>query len=418
MPRSSIVAVVAAAALGVLIGFYLARSHPAGADRVGAPAPALATDGRRILYWRDPMRPEVKFDHPGKSPFMDMELEPVYAPSSVPSNVSSNSVLQLDGQVVQNTSVRTEAAVLGHLQSEIRAFGSVVADERLRAVVQARADGYVRRLAVRVPSTSVKAGEPLVEVVFPIWSAAFREYLLVRHNAGLDAAVKSGARDRLVQLGIPPELITDVENSNSWDGTITLRAPRAGTVTQIPVVDGSALTNGTVLFQIVGLDSVWLMAEVPESRAAALGAGMPVTARVPASSGSVITGQVAAVLDTVDPVSRERGVRVILPNSKHALVPGMSGSVTFTATSATQHVLIPEEAIVSDGRDNRVFVALGQGRFEIRQVQLGAAGGGKAEVLTGLSQGEAVVTSGQFLLDAEADLEGAAHRLGDNGPTR
>lgn len=410
--RQVVVTALVAFLLGSAAGFWFGKRTDTAAQAVSAAAPVSAAKGaREVLFWRDPMRPEVHFDKGGRSPFMDMELVPVYADEAA---ADTAGLVQLTAAVEQRAAMRVASATRGSLRGSVNLFGTVVPDERTSAVVQARADGYVRKLLVRTPYASIRAGEPMVEVVIPSWSSAFREYLTLRATAGVDMAVKKGARDRLTQVGISNDLIEQIEQADRFDGTITLHAPRAGVVTEIGVTEGSAFAPGTVLFRVNGQDTVWVNAQVPESQTAGLAAGAKVTARFAALPGQEVPGRVDAVLPDVDRISRTRTLRIVLGNPDHRLVPGMSLTAQVEASTVADAVVVPAEAIIRTGSGNRVVVALGGSRYQVQPVTTGLESGVLTQVVDGLAVGQSVVVSGQFLIDAEAEMRGSTAHAGSD----
>jgi Cu(I)/Ag(I) efflux system membrane fusion protein len=185
---------------------------------------------KQPIYWRDPMYPQHRFDKPGKSPFMDMMLVPVYADDGAAQNG-----VTIDPRMVQNLGVRTAEVKRGALKRTLRLVGAVAFDERAVALVQARVNGYVERLYVRAPLDRVRRGEPLAELLAPDWVAAQEEYLALRRAPQASAALREGARQRLVLLGVDEATIAALEFDGKVRSRVVLTAPVSGVVGELAV---------------------------------------------------------------------------------------------------------------------------------------------------------------------------------------
>jgi Cu(I)/Ag(I) efflux system membrane fusion protein len=237
--RPWIVSVVTALGLGALGGYLIASRHGDNANEAVVAAPA-AKHERRVLYWHDPMVPGAKFDKPGKSPFMDMQLVPVYA------DEPSGADVTIDPRFAQNLGIRVGKVSRQSQMAVLDAVGDVAVDERSLQVIQARVAGYVSKLYVKAPLVRVKRGQKLAEIVAPQWLAAQQEYLSLREAPGsLVAAVRDAARQRLLVLGIPEDTVRMLEERGRLDATTTLVSPEDGVITQLSVREGSAFTPGT-----------------------------------------------------------------------------------------------------------------------------------------------------------------------------
>ncbi|MCC7327282.1 MAG: efflux RND transporter periplasmic adaptor subunit [Burkholderiales bacterium] len=368
-----------------------------------------AATGRKVLYWHDPMVPGQKFDRPGKSPFMDMMLEPVYADSG-----ADEGTVTISPRVRQNIGVRTAEATRGRLESPLTAVGTVAYNERDQALVQARASGFVEKLHVRATLDAVRRDQPLVDIYVPDWVAAQEEFLAVRRlrGPGIESLVDA-ARQRMRLAGMTDAQIERVETSGALQPRLTLVAPISGVVTELAVREGMTVAMAAPLFRINGLSSVWINAEVPESAAVRVRAGAPVEVRTPAAPGAVLKGKVSAVLPQVDAATRTIKARIEVGNPGGQLVPGLFAAVDFLPTGGTDVTLVPSEAIVATGKRTVVFVDEGDGRFRPVDVDTGIEGNGMTEVRRGLQPGDRVVVSGQFLIDSDASLKGVTTRLAD-----
>ena len=362
--------------------------------------------GKRILYWHDPMVPAQRFDHPGKSPFMDMQMVPVVEGSTDTGGIEISPRLQ------QNLGVRLASVARGQLHPGITASANVAYDERDIAVVQARANGFVERLRVRATLDPVRAGEPLADLYVPDWIAAQVEYLAVKALKSPGAAdLADGARQRLRLAGMPEDLIRMLEKTGKPQSRFTLVAPINGVVSELMAREGMTVSTGSPLFRINGLRKVWVNAEVPETLGERVHPGDTIQARTAALPGIVFDGTVSAVLPSVSVATRTVTARVELPNPKMLLVPGMFVTVQFAPAGLSDVLLVPSEAVIETGTRRVVMLAEGGGRFRPVSVETGVEGGGQTEIRSGLTVGEKVVVSGQFLIDSEASLKATEARL-------
>src|SRR5438093_4185644 len=392
---------VAAAAAGG--GYWFAKSGIAPSNE--APAAAQDSPGRRILYWYDPMVPQQQFDKPGKAPFMDMQLVPKYADEG-----GGDGTVIIDPRVAQNLGVRTAAATAGSVERRIEAVGSVAWNERAVFVVQARSGGFVEKLHARAPLDPVAKGQALVELLVPDWAAAQAEYLLLR-RAGKDASLAEAARNRLQLLGMSEEQIGLLEKTGQPQTRITLYAPIKGVIAELGVREGMTVMSGAMLFRILDRSSVEVTAEVPKAQGAWLRPGTAVEARVPSFPGQVFRGRVSAILPEVNVATRTLRARVELANPGGRLKPGMFATLVFAQVTGTKALLVPSEAVIRTGERSVVIVAESEGKFRPHEVEVGVESGGRSEIRKGLSEGDKVVVSGQFLIDSEANLRATGTRM-------
>ena len=391
--------------IGMNQGMKMAAPSAATAQNAGASAPN--TD-RKVLYWHDPMVPGQKFDKPGKSPFMDMQLAPVYA-----DDAGDEGKVSISPRVQQNLGIRTAEVTRGSLAAAVVAVGSVAYNERNVALVQARSNGFVERLHVRAPLDPVRKGQPLAELYVPDWVAAQEEFLSVKRMGGSVDGLLGGARQRMRLVGMSDDQIRLVEAGGKVQPRLTVTAPIGGVVTELAVREGMTVTTGAPMFRINGLDTIWVNADVPENSSAQARPGTPVEARTPSLPGTVFKGKVGALLPEVNPATRTLKARIELANPGNQLVPGMFATVSFAPVAGKEVLLAPSEAVIRTGRRNVVMMALGDGKFMPVDVEIGAEANGLTEIRKGLEAGQKVVVSGQFLIDSEASLKGTTARMGD-----
>jgi Cu(I)/Ag(I) efflux system membrane fusion protein len=359
------------------------------------------------------MVPGQKFDKPGKSPYMDMQLVPVYADGE-----GDEGTVKISPRVQQNLGVRTAEVTLGRLTQVVEAVGSVAYNERDVALVQARSNGFVENLHVRAPLDPVRKNQPLADIYVPEWVAAQEEYLSAKRIAatGLGELLEGlldGARQRMRLVGMSENQIRLVESTGTVQARLTVSAPISGVVTELGAREGMTVMAGATLFRINGLSTVWINAEVPENIAAQVRPGNPVEARTPALPGAMFKGRVNAILPEVALATRTLKVRIEVENADGRLVPGMFATVNFTPVVKKEMLLVPTEAVIQTGKRNVVMVAQRDGRFVPADVEVGVETGGQTEIRRGLEAGQKVVVSGQFLIDSEASLRGTAARMSD-----
>ena len=412
MRTSRILGAVAGLAILAAIGFGAYEWGMESGMKMTAPPPAASAPaaGRKVLYWHDPMVPDSRFDKPGKSPYMDMDLVPVYADEAADDKVA------ITPSVEQNLGIRTVAATRAPLAQTIEVVGSVAYNERELEVVQARANGFIEKLSVRAPLDRVKKGEPLVQLLVPDWVAAQEEFLAVSRMSeeGL-GTLREGARQRMRLAGMSDEQIALVAKTGQVHARMTVVAPVSGVVTELSAREGMTVAMGAPLFRINGLGTVWVNAEVPESAAAAVRPGAEVTAKSAAWPGRAYKGKVGALLPQVSATTRTITARIELSNPRGELTPGMFVTVALQPAARGDVVQVPTEAVISTGRRNVVIVATagddGKPRFQPVDVETGLEANGMTEIRRGLEAGTKVVASGQFLIDSEANLKSATERL-------
>jgi Cu(I)/Ag(I) efflux system membrane fusion protein len=374
--------------------------------------------GTKVLYWHDPMSPGQRFDKPGKSPFMDMALVPVYADED-----DDRTSVSISPRVQQNLGVRTALVQKGVLRAAVEVAGNAAYNERDVAVVQARSNGFVERLYVRAPLDAVRQGQPLAELYVPDWVAAQEEYLSAKRisvqvaDRGVTGLVDA-ARQRMRLAGMSEQQMRRVEASGAVQSHVTLTAPIGGVVAELGAREGMTITPGTPLFRINGLSTIWVIAEVPENLAATVRPGSAVQARALALPGIAFQGKVSAILPEVNAVTRTLKARVELANPGNRLAPGMFVTVNLTPATRSDALLVPSEAVIQTGKRSVVVVAQDDGRFAPVDVEVGLDSDGQTEIRKGLQEGQKIVVSGQFLVDSEANLKAATARMGDApGPT-
>jgi Cu(I)/Ag(I) efflux system membrane fusion protein len=409
--KTLLVGALSAALLGLAgWGLYAAGMKRGAETPVPTAGRGSVAAERKPLYWHDPMVPGARFDKPGKSPFMDMQLVPVYAEPAA----GADAGVSISPRLQQNLGVRTAEVVQGSLTPQIEATGSVGWNERAVAVVPARANGFVEKLHARAPFEVVAQGQPLAELYVPDWVAAQEEFLALRRMQGTDLQpLVDGARQRMRLAGMNDAQIARVEAAGRVQARTTVSAPIAGVLAELNVREGAAVASGAPMFRINALSPVWVLAEVPEALAGQVRRGDPVEAML--AGGISRSGKVEAVLPDIHPSTRTYKVRIELPNADRQLLPGMFATLRFRPAARPPALLIPAEALIATGQRNLVMLAQDNGAFMPVEVERGIEADGRIEIRKGLQAGQRVVLSGQFLVDSEASLKGLQARQPASG---
>ena len=396
----------------VLGGFVGSRigGHRAPETEVATAEPAAAD--KKPLYYYDPMYPQQRFNKPGKSPFMDMMLVPVYGDDG-----ADTGTVKISPRVVQNLGIRTALVTIGAIDRQVNVVGAVAFDERAVALVQARVNGFIEKLLVRAPHDKVSQGQPLAEIMAPDWVAAQEEYLALMRSPVANAALKDSARQRLAVLGMPEATIAAIDLDGKTRPRITITAPISGVIGELSVREGVTVAPGAPLFRINGLNTVWINADVPESQVAWLTLGSMVTATVPAFPGETFKGRVTALLPEINASTRTLKARIDVANPDHRLAPGMFANIAVESRAKEEVLMVPTEAVIQTGIRTVVLVAQvnadGKSEFRSVDVQLGNEAKGMTEIKRGLVKGKSVVLSGQFLIDSESSLKATDTRMSE-----
>lgn len=395
----------------------ISPTHAAGPHPEQAPQ---GTGGeRKVLFYRNPMNPKITSPVPMKDE-MGMDYVPVYAEqaSGREAGVPGLAAVQVGAEGLRLAGVQTEPAVRERIAHTIRTVGTVTADETRIRHVHTKIAGWVEKLYVNFTGQQVRAGEPILSIYSPELLASQEEFLQAREVAARFASsaipeVRSGgedlasaARRRLRLFDVPESFIEELERTGKPQRTVTLLAPVSGFVTTKDAFEGQQVEPGMELFTITDLSRIWIEADSYEYEARDLRLGEEANFTLPYDPGASLTGRIAYIYPTLDPEARTVRVRFDFANPGLALKPGMFANVEL-AVRGHEAIVIPASAVIDTGERQVVFVSVGDGRFVPRQVTLGARGGGKAEVLSGVIAGEQVVVRANFLLDSESQLRSA-----------
>jgi membrane fusion protein, copper/silver efflux system len=373
---------------------------------------AEAKGERKIKYYRNPMGLPDTSPVPKKDS-MGMDYIPVYDGED-----NDDGSVKLSPGKIQRTGAKSEPVVRLPIRSLIRAPGAIQEDERRVSVVALRFEGFVESVANVTTGDHVHKGQVLMNVYSPALSSAAAEYLSAV-NAGATGKELKGARRRLENLATPEPAIKELERSRDISLSIPWLAPQDGDILERNAVNGMRAGPGDVLFRIADHRLVWIIVDVAERDLPQVEIGTKVTIRPRALRGRTFTGAVALIYPHLNTQTRTARVRIEVPNPDELLRPAMYVDAEVETGTAEPVLALPESAVLDSGSRQVVLIDKGEGRFEPREVRLGRRGGGYVEVTEGATEGEAVVTSANFLIDAESNLKAALKGFTDaaNTPT-
>jgi len=411
-------------------GYWLGgQKHAGGGDRDGAAAAAAGGAGgtpakaRKLLYYRNPMGLPDTSPTPKKDP-MGMDYIPVYEGEDEDAGTpGAANQIRISTDKIQKLGVRVEAVSLRTLGKTVRAAGRIEPNERLVHVIAPKFEGYVERLHVNVTGQAVVKGQPLFEVYSPELVSAQREYAIalqgVQAMAGAGSEAQAGMKQlaesslaRLRNWDLSPEQVAGLVKTGEARRTITFRSPVSGIVTEKKAVQGMRFMPGETVYQVTDLSSVWVIADVFEQDIGLVSAGATAKVLINAYPDKQFQGRITYVYPTMNADTRTVPVRVELANPGHLLKPAMFSQVEVQVGGKTPVVAVPDSAVIDSGTRQIVLVQAREGRFEPRQVKLGARSDNYVEVREGVKEGEQVVVAANFLIDAESNLKAAIGGLG------
>lgn len=397
MAGATSVGLIAGIFIGAAIMFSVTYFLPMSTDKAINEVSSEAE--KKPLYWVAPMDANYQRDKPGKSP-MGMDLIPVYADNGGGDDDAGPGTIRVSPDVINNLGVRTAFAKNQSLHSEIKTIGYVKYDEDQLFHMHPRVEGWIETLYVTAAGDPVKEGQPLYEIYSPELVNAQEEYLLAlsRKNKRLIQA----AEDRLRALQLPSSFIKQIRKIMKVEQTITVFAPKGGVVDNLNIREGFYVKPGTTVMSIGTLDQVWVEAEVFERQVFQVSTGLPVTMTLDFLPGKSWKGKVDYIYPTLNEKTRTVKLRLRFDNKSNELKPNMFAQVTIHTRGDEKPLVIPREAVIRTGSSDRIVLALGEGRFKSIEVNVGRYDKDFTEILTGLSVGDRVVTSAQFLLDSES----------------
>jgi len=397
-------------------GYWLGRKGSASgvpvAEEAATAAPGSA-GGKKLLYYRNPMGLPDTSPTPKKDS-MGMDYIPVYAGE----DEGGDSSVKISPAKVQKLGVRSVPVERRTLVQAVRAAGRVEIDERRLVAVAPKFEGWIERLHVNATGQAVGRGQPLFEVYSPELVSAQREYQIAARGAAAlanaDEAARASIRQvaeaalaRLSNWDIPAEQVARLRAGGEPQRTLPLRAPASGVVIEKKALAGQRFMPGETLYQIADLSSVWVIADVFERDIGAVSVGQPAEVRIDAFPGRIFAGRVSYVYPTLNAQTRTVPVRIELPNPRGALRPAMYAQAVLKVGAGGTALAVPLSAVIDGGATQRVIVTVGEGRFEPREVTLGARDDDFVAVLSGVREGERVVVAANFLIDSESNLKAA-----------
>jgi len=422
---TTLLAVVVLGAVGAGSYWLGARTTITAHDGTSATAsaPAVAPQ-RKLLYYRNPMGLADTSPTPKKDP-MGMDYIAVYEGEDKDAGggpVAANQI-RISTEKIQKLGVRTEAASTRLLGKTVRASGRIEPDERRMYAISPKFEGYVERLYVNVTGQPVSKGQPLFEVYSPELVSAQREYLIAMQGvqAMKDAApeaqagMKQLAESSLARLrnwDLAPEQVAALVKSGEATRTITFRSPVSGLITEKKALQGMRFMPGEALYQVTDLSSVWVVADVFEQDIGMIKTGAKAKVMINAYPNQVFEGRITYVYPTMKAETRTVAVRIELANPGQLLKPAMFAQVELPVGGKAPVLTVPDSAVIDSGTRKIVLVQVQEGRFEPREVELGARGENHVQVLKGVREGEQVVVAANFLIDAESNLKAAVGGLG------
>ena len=370
----------------------------------GAVDAEAGTGGRKILYYRNPMGLPDTSPMPKKDS-MGMDYIPVYE-----GEADDSSTVTVSAGKLQRTGVKTILATKTAIVRPVKVPGTVTLDERRISVVSIRTEAFLEEVADITTGQMIAEGQPLVRFYAKEIAVAGAQYATdLKSGAGKAAA--GGSLQRLENLGVPAETIADIAKTRKAPISVTLVAPRGGVVLERMAIDGMMAEAGATLFRIADLSTVWVMADVPEFELGSVRTGDKATIRIRSLPGKVFEGKVGLIHPQIQSQTRTASLRIELSNPDGVLLANMYADVEIETGSTAVVVAVPDSAVIDTGDRQVVIVDKGEGRFEPRDVKVGARGQGMIEVMTGIIEGERVVVSANFLIDAESNLKAALSSL-------
>lgn len=393
------------------------RAVPASADvsfdeQSSVESASTTPMDRKIKYYRNPMGLLDTSPKPKKDS-MGMDYIPVYEGED-----SDDGSVKLSPGKIQRTGVKSEPATPRVIRTLIKAPGTIQLDERRISVISMRTESWVQKVANVTTGTRVSKGQPLMEIYAPAVATASAEYIATINSktiGGGEGFYGRGSRQRLVNLDVPDAAIGAMEKNRIVPIAIEWSAPRDGIVLERNAIEGMRAQPGEVLFRVADTSMVWAMIDVAERDLGTLAVGQPVTVKARSFPNRDFAGKISVIYPQVNRETRTARVRIELSNPDGALLPDMYVDAQINTGSHEPVLTIPESAVLDTGTKQAVFIDKGQGRFEPRDVTLGHRGDGYVEVREGIAEGEPVVVSANFLIDAESNLKAALKGFSEAG---
>ena len=422
MNKSTLSTAVIMLSIGLGIGYLLSDQNTllTETQENGVPVASASKNNEQPLFYRNAMNPAVTSPVPAKDS-MGMDYVAVYASGNEGGSVLGT--VKIDPVVVQNIGVRTAFAKKESMSRTVRAAGRVDFDEEKMARLHPKVEGWIEELKVDKTGETVKKGDVLVSIYSPKLVSTQQEYLLALNNLktlenspfedvarGAKEMVDS-SRERLKLFDVPEHQIVELEKTRKIKKQLHIHTPVDGTVTRIGSRQGQYVTAKTELYMVVDLSQVWVYADIYEYELPWINVGDDVEMSLASVPGKIFSGRVGYIYPYAEAKTRTTQVRIIFDNPDELLRPDMFAEVTIHSDVKINAIVIPSQAVIHSGDRSQVFVVTEPGKFEPRLVTLGIESSGKIAVLSGLTEGEEVVTSAQFMLDSESSLREATQKM-------
>lgn len=404
---TALIIIVAGVGLVLLLGGN--NSETSTSENTGS----TAKKDRKILYWRAPMNPNEVYDHPGKSQ-MGMDLVPVYEDEG-----GVEGVVKIDPVVAQNMNIKTAVVQNKDLSSRVITNGILATNEEREYIVTTRVNGWVEKLYVNYTGQVVSKGEKLMDIYSPELVAAEQELLTALSyqnsvkNSGIkdvtsssDDLLKNAVR-KLELLEISDKEIERLKQTKEVQTYVTLYAQKGGTVVHKNIIEGQKIMSGEPLLKISDLSNLWLMADIYEYELSKIKLGSPADITFNFLPGKTFKSRISFIYPTLDDKTRTAKVRFDIPNYNNELKPSMYANIVINGKEMGNYPVIPEQAVLRSGQRDVLILSLGNGKFKPVDVTLGGYSDGYYQVLKGISAGDTIVTSAQFLIDSESNLKAA-----------
>lgn len=374
------------------------------------------TGERKILYWRAPMDPNEIYDAPGKSK-MGMDLVPVYEDES-----SGSGIVTIDPEVQQNMNIKTAKVEVKQLSSKVIINGVLQTNETSEYIVTTRINGWIEKLYVNYTGQQISKGSKLMDIYSPELVSAQQELLtaLSYQNSVISSSLNSiresgnelvkNSMRKLELLEVSDDEIKRLIDTREVKTYLTLYAQKSGTVLEKNIVDGQKVMGGMPLLKIANLSTLWLMADIYEYELAKVRVGSKTLITFNFLPGKIYEGIVSFIYPTLDTKSRTVKIRIEM-NNRGELKPSMFANITIEGEDLGSKPVVPENAIIRSGLKDVVIISLGDGKFKPQEVKLGGYADGYYQVLSGLSEGNTILTSAQFLIDSESNLKAAINQF-------
>lgn len=406
--------------IGIGLGYMLSNQKGLQTSTDEDVIPLASTTKDTPLFYRNSMNPSVTSPVPAEDS-MGMDYVPVYAEEADDKSVLGT--VKIDPVVVQNIGIRTSFAKQESMSRTIRAAGRVDFDEQKMARLHPKVEGWIEELKVDKTGQTVKEGDVLVSIYSPKLVSTQQEYLLALNslksleNSPFEDVARgakemvASSRERLTLLDVPEHQIVELEKSRKIKKQLHIHTPVDGTVTRIGSRQGQYVTPKTELYMVVDLSQVWVYADIYEYELPWIKVGDEVEMSLASVPGKIFSGRLGYIYPYAEAKTRTTKVRMIFDNPEQLLRPDMFAEITIHSDVRKDAIVIPSQAVIRSGERSQVFVVTEPGRFEPRLVTLGIESSGKVAVLSGLTKGEEVVTSAQFMVDSESKLREATEKM-------